>query len=63
MANPEQTTSLFNFLLYNFLDPLIYKASRTEHLGFDELPPMADYDAAKNLLKRSYPVSIPKLIL
>ena len=36
MANPEQTTSLFNFLLYNFLDPLIYKASRTEHLGFDE---------------------------
>ncbi|KAI0693031.1 hypothetical protein BC835DRAFT_1520746 [Cytidiella melzeri] len=54
VVNPEQTASLFSFLLYTFLDPLILKASRVQHLGHDQLPPLADYDLAENLIKRSY---------
>ncbi|KAI0685987.1 hypothetical protein BC835DRAFT_1420713 [Cytidiella melzeri] len=54
-ANPEQTASVLSFLLYFFLDPVIFQAARVDHLTHDQLPPLADYDAAKNLIKRSYP--------
>lgn len=56
--NLEQTSSIFVFLTYIFMDTIIFKASRTTHLGFDELPPLCDYDATKNLIKRSYPVRL-----
>ena len=56
IANPEQTASILSFILWIFLDPIIFKASRVKHLGHDQLPPLADYDTAKNLIKRGYRV-------
>ncbi|KAI0329604.1 multidrug resistance-associated ABC transporter [Cubamyces sp. BRFM 1775] len=53
--NPEQTASLFSMSIYTFLDGIIFKAYRMPHLPWEELPPLADYDYAKNLVKRSFP--------
>jgi hypothetical protein len=53
-TNPEQTASLFSFLFYVWLDPLIFKAYRLPHLGTEHLPPLSDYDYTKNLIARSY---------
>ncbi|RXW23865.1 hypothetical protein EST38_g2012 [Candolleomyces aberdarensis] len=53
--NPEQTASLFSLLTYSFLDPVILLANRVPHLSTDLLPPLADYDYAKNLRAHSFP--------
>ncbi|KAI0650859.1 multidrug resistance-associated ABC transporter [Trametes meyenii] len=52
--NPEQTASIFSMSIYTFLDGIIFKAYRMPHLPWEELPPLADYDYAKNLVKRSF---------
>ncbi|KAI0793372.1 hypothetical protein C8Q75DRAFT_749936 [Abortiporus biennis] len=52
--NPEQTCSLLSLMLYNFLDHVIFLAYRVPHLGYDKLPPLADYDETKNLVARSF---------
>ncbi|KAH8120523.1 hypothetical protein DFH11DRAFT_1560461 [Phellopilus nigrolimitatus] len=52
--NPEQTTPLLSLALYTFLDPIISKAYRVPHLPADQLPPLADYDYARNLVKRGF---------
>jgi hypothetical protein len=57
VPNPEQTTSLIGLLTWCFLDPIVFSAYRISHLGHDKLPPLADYDQAKNLMK----ISLPKL--
>ena len=44
-------------MLYNFLDSIVFKAYRVPHLPISELPPLADYDYGKNLVKRSFKVS------
>lgn len=44
-------------MLYNFLDPIILAAYRIPHLGYDKLPPLADYDQTKYLVARSFQVS------
>lgn len=54
--NPEQTTPLLSLAFYNFLDPVVFKAYRTPHLPISELPPLADYDHGKNLVKRGFKV-------
>lgn len=56
--NPEQTASMMSFLFYSFLDPLIWLGYRVPHISHDQLPPQCDYDYAKNLIKRSYPVGV-----
>ncbi|KAI0801943.1 hypothetical protein BC629DRAFT_1591605 [Irpex lacteus] len=53
-VNPAQTASLFSFIFYSFLDPIVIEASRVEHLSRDRLPPLADRDSAENLIKDSY---------
>ncbi|KZT67108.1 multidrug resistance-associated ABC transporter [Daedalea quercina L-15889] len=50
---PEQTASIAALLLYTWLDPTVKLASRVGHLTIDMLPPLADYDDAQNLMKRS----------
>ncbi|KZT67088.1 P-loop containing nucleoside triphosphate hydrolase protein [Daedalea quercina L-15889] len=50
---PEQTASIATLLLYTWLDPTVKLASRVGHLTIDMLPPLADYDDAQNLMKRS----------
>jgi hypothetical protein len=37
-----------------FLDPIVFLAYRVPHLAHDMLPPLADYDYTKNLVKRSF---------
>ena len=54
--NPEQTASLFSLITYSFLDPVVILANRIPHLSADLLPPLADYDYAKNLRAHSFPV-------
>ncbi|KAI8982789.1 multidrug resistance-associated ABC transporter [Trametes punicea] len=58
-VNPEQTASIFSMSVYTFLDGIIFKAYRMPHLPWEELPPLADYDYAKNLVKRSFPYLDP----
>jgi hypothetical protein len=58
VPNAEQTCSWASFLCYTFLDPTVMLAYRVPHLAFDQLPPLADYDYAKNLISRSYKVSL-----
>ena len=53
--NDEQTSSWIAFLCYTFLDPLVYEAAKTPHLSYESLPPLADYDRAEWLAKRSFP--------
>ncbi|KAI0258843.1 P-loop containing nucleoside triphosphate hydrolase protein [Gloeopeniophorella convolvens] len=56
VPNPEQTASMFSMAIHSYIDPLIWLAYRIPHLAHDQLPPIADYDKAKNLVKRSFPI-------
>ncbi|OCH87305.1 multidrug resistance-associated ABC transporter [Obba rivulosa] len=51
---PEQTVSIFSLTLYFFMDALVMRAWRTKHISIDELPPLADYDNIRHLVKRSF---------
>jgi hypothetical protein len=55
--NPEQTASWFSWLLFFFLDPIIFQASHIPHLPLSEFPPLADYDLSTSLVQTSFPVS------
>ncbi|KAJ8520559.1 hypothetical protein ONZ45_g2613 [Pleurotus djamor] len=51
---PEQTCSLLSFILFSFLDSTVLLAHKVPHLSHDQLPPLADYDEAKNLREKSF---------
>ncbi|KAJ7290142.1 P-loop containing nucleoside triphosphate hydrolase protein [Mycena rebaudengoi] len=53
--SPEQTASICSLVLYNFLDPLILLATMMPHLSYELLPPLADYNDAKNLKSEAFP--------
>ncbi|THU91650.1 ATP-binding cassette transporter [Dendrothele bispora CBS 962.96] len=53
--NPEQTASWASLVFYSFLDNVILRAYRSPQLGLEDLPPLADYDDAKNLKAGSFP--------
>jgi len=53
--SPEQTTCIASLILFNFLDPIVSLANHIPHLSHEQLPPLADYDYARNLIKRSFP--------
>ncbi|KAF8956519.1 multidrug resistance-associated ABC transporter [Flammula alnicola] len=59
VPNDEQTCSLFSFLLYSYLDPVIFLGYRVEHLEVNQLPPLSDTDYSKNLIKRAFPYLDP----
>ncbi|KAL0059597.1 hypothetical protein AAF712_013648 [Marasmius tenuissimus] len=50
--NPEQTASPLSMLFFFFMDPVVFAASRVSHLPADQLPPLADYDAASHLREK-----------
>ncbi len=56
--NPEQTASVLSIMLFNFMDPVVWKAAHTTHLGIDQLPPLADYDEIKNLVHQHFEVGL-----
>ncbi|KDQ18018.1 hypothetical protein BOTBODRAFT_155037 [Botryobasidium botryosum FD-172 SS1] len=54
-ANAEQTASLLSFLLFTYLNPIIFQAYRDSSLPYDSLPPLADSDEAKYLVSQNLP--------
>ncbi|PBK67572.1 P-loop containing nucleoside triphosphate hydrolase protein [Armillaria solidipes] len=52
--NPEQTARIISLILYFWLDPVVKAAYHVAHLRYDQLPPLADYDASKYLKARSF---------
>ena len=52
----EQTASILSLIVYSFLDPLIFEASRVPHLSHERLPPIADHEHAKYLCEKNFPV-------
>lgn len=54
--NREQTACILSMMLYNFLDPVIFLGYRMPHLSWEQLPPLADYDYTRNVVKRGFPV-------
>ena len=59
VPNPEQDAPLISLILFQFLDPLIFKAYKVKHLPYDELPPLADYDYVQLLKEKQFKVVIP----
>lgn len=57
VPNPEQTASILSVAMYTFLDRIIFLAYGLPHLAHDQLPPLADYDYAKHLKAKSFPVN------
>ncbi|KAJ7678094.1 hypothetical protein DFH06DRAFT_975898 [Mycena polygramma] len=55
VPNAEQTASVLSLVLYFFLDHVIFLGYRLPHLPHEMLPPLADYDYAKHLQRRSFP--------
>ncbi|KDR82358.1 hypothetical protein GALMADRAFT_237629 [Galerina marginata CBS 339.88] len=55
VPNAEQTASLFSLITYTFLDSTIFLGYKVPHLGVDQLPPLADYDAAKYRTDKAFP--------
>ncbi|KAH7930578.1 P-loop containing nucleoside triphosphate hydrolase protein [Leucogyrophana mollusca] len=55
-VHPEQTASWLSLLLYSWLDRTVFLAYRSSHLSRDQLPQLADYDRAKNLVKKGFPL-------
>ncbi|KAF8515057.1 hypothetical protein BU17DRAFT_76921 [Hysterangium stoloniferum] len=56
--NTEQTTSWLSYVTYSYMDPLIIKGVHTT-LTYEDLPPLADYDASAYLVARSAPALDP----
>lgn len=59
--SPEQTASPLSLLLFGFLDATVWKAYRVPHLPLAELPPLADSDHSKNLVRTAFPILDPYL--
>ncbi|KAJ3557433.1 hypothetical protein NM688_g1472 [Phlebia brevispora] len=62
--DPEQTASILSKLFFFYMEPIVFKASRTSHLSLDQFPPLADIDLMKNLETRYFkyvdPLIAPK---
>lgn len=56
IPHPEQTTSLFLFHTYSYLNGIINAANKVAHFPASDLPPLADYDRARDLLVYASPV-------
>ncbi|KAK0192591.1 hypothetical protein F5146DRAFT_1102469 [Armillaria mellea] len=54
IPNPEQTARIISLISYSWLDPVVKAAYHVAHLPYDQLPPLADYDASKYLKARSF---------
>lgn len=58
---PQQTASPLSLLLFGFLDATVWKAYRVPHLPLADLPPLADSDHGKNLVRTAFPILDPYL--
>jgi hypothetical protein len=55
--NPTQTASIFSFLFYSYLSPLVWKAYRKPALETSDLSPPLAEEKADYLLEEAIPVS------
>ncbi|KAG6830884.1 hypothetical protein H0H87_006879 [Tephrocybe sp. NHM501043] len=53
--NPSQTASYLSLTLFSYLDPTIWFAYKVPHLPITDLPPLADSDHSKNLVRVAFP--------
>ncbi|KAG6888553.1 hypothetical protein C0995_007425 [Termitomyces sp. Mi166 len=53
--NPSQTASWLSLTLFGYLDPAVWLAYKVPHLPLTDLPPLADSDHAKNLVRAAFP--------
>ena len=56
-VNPEQTASIFSAACFGWLTPYIWLGNKVEHLAWDQLPPLAEYDYTEDLVRRGMKVS------
>ncbi|KAF9021407.1 P-loop containing nucleoside triphosphate hydrolase protein [Hymenopellis radicata] len=54
VPNIEQITPLISLVFFFWLDPVISAAYRLAHFPYEQLPPLADYDASKHLKQKSF---------
>lgn len=52
---PEQTASILSLATFSYMDCVLWKAQKVEHMTKEDLPPNADFDYAANLKKRAFP--------
>jgi hypothetical protein len=55
-VNPEQTASLASYFFFSYVQHVIVSAHVNEGEKHPVLPPLADVDYTRNLVKTSYPV-------
>ncbi|THU87009.1 P-loop containing nucleoside triphosphate hydrolase protein [Dendrothele bispora CBS 962.96] len=53
-VNPEQTCSIFSLTCFTFMDNVIFAARSVEHLAYDQLPVLGDWDYASTLRKQKF---------
>jgi hypothetical protein len=58
VPSPVQITSLLGMGLATYLDPVVAKSYTESKLPYESFPPLADYDRAKNLVAKSFPVGV-----
>ncbi|KAH0581470.1 hypothetical protein H2248_012549 [Termitomyces sp. 'cryptogamus'] len=56
---PSQTASWLSLTLFGYLDPTVWLAYKVPHLPLTDLPPLADSDHAKNLVRAAFPYLDP----
>ncbi|KAJ7134523.1 hypothetical protein C8R44DRAFT_729940 [Mycena epipterygia] len=50
---------VFSIWTYGYLDSLIFLAYKQQRLSFDQIPALADYDSAEQLVRKSFPALDP----
>ena len=45
-------------MVYTFIDSLIFRASKVDHLSVDELPALPDYEYTENMRERAFRVRL-----
>jgi hypothetical protein len=56
-VNEEQTCCLLSFLLFSFLDPIIYYGWKHPRVPYEKFPTLCDYDRTDYLSDRSFAAS------
>jgi hypothetical protein len=54
-ANPSQTASWMSLLLFGYLDSIVWKAYKMPNIPLTDLPPLADSDHSKYLVRAAFP--------
>ncbi|KAI0085661.1 hypothetical protein BDY19DRAFT_964983 [Irpex rosettiformis] len=60
--NPEQTASILSAAFFGWLSPYIWLGNKVEHLAWDQLPPLAEYDYTEEVVRRGMKYVDPILV-